>query len=567
MLQGTAVSEGIGLGRVMLLEESSLIYREDRATDANTEQERFRQAAGAFVHNTQTEMAELKLSAGAEDALILKSHIEMISDPGLLERIEQLIDEGRSAEAALQAVCGGYIRTFADCNDELTRRRAEDIRDMCRTLQRVLLGVEGIDVRHAPRGTVLVAKELSASVMAGINKDNIAGIVAEGGGVMSHTSILARAMGVPAVCGVKDAASRLETGAFVIVDGTRGEVIFTPEPDEIQAYHERQEEFLKKRRRIQDFLHKKTVSKSGEEFQLFCNISMPGGAARTIEAGGEGVGLFRTEYLFMNCQHPPREEEQYQLYAQTAQALEGRPLVIRTLDIGGDKDAACLDLKREDNPFLGLRGIRWCLIHQDVFLTQLRAILRAGTKGDLRIMLPMVSTLDELRAGRALLEKARSQLQAEGVPCAEHLPVGVMIETPAAVLIAGDLAQEAEFFSIGTNDLVGYVMACDRGSPLVAPLYSSLQPAVIHALREVIRQGREHGIPVSMCGEAAADPKMIPLLISFGLTGFSVSASSVLAVRAAVARWTKAEADEIAGKVLGMNTETKIREFLKKTVE
>lgn len=567
MLQGIAVSEGIGLGRVMLLEECSLVYREDRTTDANTERERFRQAAGTFVRNTQAEMEELKLSAGLEDAQILEFLVEMISDHGLRRRVEQLIEDGRSAEAALEVVCDGYIKTFSDSNDELTRRRAEDIRDMCRILQSVLLGVEETDVRHAPKGTVLVAKNLSASVMAGINKDNIVGIVAEGGGLMSHTSILARAMGVPAVCGVKDAASRLANGAFVIVDGTRGEVILTPEPDEIPVYYERQQEFLKKRQRIQDFLHKKTVSKSGEEFQLYCNISMPGGAARTIEAGGEGVGLFRTEYLFMNCQNPPREEEQYQLYAQTAQALEGRTLVIRTLDIGGDKDAACLELEREENPFLGLRGIRWCLTHQDIFLTQLRAILRAGTHGNLRVMLPMVSTLEELWAGRALLEEARSQLRAEGIPCAEHLPVGVMIETPAAVLMAGKLAQEADFFSIGTNDLVGYVMACDRGSSRVASLYSPFQPAVIHALREVIRQGREHGIPVGICGEAAADPKLIPLLISFGLTSFSVSVASVLTVRAAIARWTKAEADEIAAKVLEMGTEAEIREFLKKTVD
>ncbi len=562
MLHGTAVSEGIGLGRVMLLEESRLVYREERANGAPAERERFRQAAEAYRQRTRAHMERLRHSAGEEDAQILEAHLEMSGDPSLLEQVGELIDQGKSAEAALQEVCGGYIQVFSASGDELTRRRAEDVQDLCRAIQRELLGVEEADVRQAPKGTVLVAKELSAAVMAGIDSDNIAGIVTEGGGMTSHSSILARALGVPAVCGVEGAASRLASQAFVIVDGTRGDVIFTPKPEEIEAYQRRQDAFLEKRRRVRYFLHKKTLAKSGEEFKLLCNISMPSGASRALEAGGEGVGLFRTEYLFMNRPHPPCEEEQYRAYAQTLRDLKGRPLTIRTLDVGGDKEAACLELPREENPFLGLRGIRWCLKHRDVFLVQLRALLRAGVLGDLRVMLPMVSTLEELREARALLDQARAQLKAEGLPCVGGLPVGIMIETPAAVLSAAALAREADFFSIGTNDLVGYVMACDRGSPQVSGLYSPMQPAVLHALREVVRLGRERGIPVGLCGEAAADLRLTPLLISFGLTGFSVSAASVLAVRAAVARWTKAEADQVARAALALGTEAEVRAYL-----
>ena len=563
MLHGTAVSEGIGLGRVMLLEECSLVYREERTNGAQAERERFRQAAEAYRRKTQAQMEHLKRSAGEEDAQILEAHMAMSGDPSLLRRVGERIDQGKSAEAALQEVCRGYIEVFSASSDELTRRRAEDVRELCRAIQRELLGVEEADVRHAPKGTVLVARELSAAVMAGIDNENIAGIVTEGGGMTSHSSILARAMGVPAVCGVKGAVSRLADGAFVIVDGTRGDVIFTPKPEEIEAYQKRQDAFLEKRRRVQYFLHKKTQAKSGEEFKLLCNISMPSGAARALEAGGEGVGLFRTEYLFMNRQHPPCEEEQYQAYAQTLRDLKGRPLTIRTLDVGGDKEAACLELAQEANPFLGLRGIRWCLKNREVFLTQLRALLRAGVLGDLRVMLPMVSTLEELREARVLLDQARSQLKAQGLPCVGNLPVGIMIETPAAVLTAAALAREADFFSIGTNDLVGYVMACDRGSPQVSGLYSPMQPAVLHALREVIRLGRERNIPVSLCGEAAADPRLTPLLISFGLSGFSVAAASVLAVRAAVARWTKGAADQVAEAALAMGTEAEVQAYLR----
>ena len=444
----------------------------------------------------------------------------------------------------------------------LFRSRAEDIRDMCTALLCVLLGVEKADLGRAPKGTVLVTKELSPSVMSSIDKDKIVAIVSERGGMTSHASILARAMGVPTVCGAAGAVSRLREGAFVIVDGVRGEVLSSPTQEQVEEYHRRREAALEERRRMKHFLHRETRSASGRPYKIYCNISMPGGAARTIEAGGEGVGLFRTEYLYMNCQIPPSEEEQLRAYSQTVKALGEKPLVIRTLDIGGDKQAACLGLEREENPFLGLRGIRWCLENRDLFLDQLRAILRAAAQGDVRIMLPMVSSLEELWETRKLLAEASSQLEERGQPHGGKVPVGVMIETPAAVITADRLAKEADFFSIGSNDLVGYTMACERGSAKVAELYSPFQPAVLRALRHVIRTARENGIPVTICGEAAADPRLVPLLMAFGINGFSVSIASVLAVRQAVAQWKEEDAVNLEEKALSKKTEREVIELL-----
>ena len=565
MLHGIAVSEGVGLGRVMLLEEPCLPYHSEevrRTTEAPAEQERFRQAVETFRRNTAEQVELLRLSAGYDESLVLDSHIDMVRDPVLLEEIENLILQGYSAEAALQETCDSYIEAFSSSTDELTRLRAEDIRDVYRALLCVLLGVKEKSLSHAPKGTVLVGRELSPSIMSGIDKENIVGIITETGGFVSHSSILARALGIPTVCGVTGATRSLSPNSFVIVDGMKGEVLSDPKEAEISTYWQRREDFLNQRRQMEIFRDRKTLSADGVEYKLYCNISMPAGPPRAIESGGEGIGLFRTEYLFMNSPHVPTEEDQVLAYSQVLQAAAGRPVVIRTLDIGGDKEVPCLNLPQEENPFLGLRGIRWCLKNPEVFLVQLRALLRAGMEGDLRILLPMVSTIEELRAGKALLATAEAQLTARGIPHAETLPVGVMIETPAAALLAGILATEADFFNIGTNDLTGYIMACDRGNSHVADLYSILQPAVLRALRHVIRCGRERGIPVCICGEAASDPRIIPLLMSFGITGFSVSAASLLSVRHAISHWTKAQGDRLAEAVLAMKSEEEAGDYL-----
>ena len=345
-----------------------------------------------------------------------------------------------------------------------------------------------------------------------------------------------------------------------------GEAITAPSEEQIEEYTAKREAFLRERRELESLRGKKTLSASGEEYELFCNIGTPKDATKAVEADGEGVGLFRTEFLFMDRNSLPTEDEQFEAYKQASLILKGKPLIIRTLDIGGDKDIPYLGLAKEENPFMGFRAIRYCLKNRDMFKSQIKAILRASAFGDIRIMFPLITAVEELRQGKELVEEAKNDLKASGIEFDENIQVGVMTETAASGVIADLLAKEADFFSIGTNDLTGYTMAADRGNGDVSYLYSPFQPSVLRMIRRIIKNARENNIPVGMCGEAAANPMMIPLLISFGLTEFSVSAPSVLRVRKNISKWTKAEADAVAEKVMAMTTEAEITEYLNTVV-
>jgi len=562
MLQGIAASDGIGLGRVMLLEEHSLVYSDLPPADPKAELVRFHRAVETFCKNTRKQAELLRHSAGHKEAQIISAHIQMLSDPYFCGEIEKRIAGGQRAEAALDQVSQLFIAMFLASGEDLIQQRAADVRDIRTALLCVLLGLKEIEVSKAPKGTVLVAKELSPSVTAGINPKNIVGIVTEIGGRTSHSAILARALQVPAVLGLPGSTTLLKPGSYVIVDGSEGQVL--PDPDEalIAAYRQKRVRFLRRRRQLNKMRGIPTQTASGETYGLYCNISKPEDTEKALEEDGEGVGLFRTEFLFMDRDRLPGEEEQFAAYKRAAVTLGGRPLTIRTLDLGGDKSLPYLNMPREENPFLGLRGIRYCLQHPDILLTQLRAILRASAWGNVRLMFPMISTPEELWAGRALLEKARVELTAQGVPCAAHIPVGIMMETPSAAILADILAQESDFFSIGTNDLTGYMMACDRNNPQISGMFSPLQPCVLRCIRHIIQCAHSHGIPVGMCGEAAADPLMTPLLLAFGLADFSVAATSVLPVRAAISRWSLDEARSVAEAVMAMDTEEEVSHYL-----
>lgn len=563
MLQGIAASDGIGLGRVMLLEEHSLAYSDLPPADPKAELVRFQGAMETFCKNTLKQAELLRRSAGHKEAQILSAHIQMVSDPYFQGEIEKRIGEGQRAEAALDHTCQLFIAMFLASGDDMTQQRAADIRDIRTALLCVLLGLKEIEVTKAPKGTVLVAKEISPSVAAGINPKNIVGIVTEIGGRTSHSAILSRALQVPAVLGLPGSTTLLKPGSFVIVDGTEGQVI--PEPDEEveQAYRQRRARFLRRRRQLNKLRGVPTRTASGETYGLYCNISKPEDAEKVLEEDGEGVGLFRTEFLFMDRDRLPGEEEQFSAYRRTAAALGDRPLTIRTLDLGGDKALPYLNMPKEENPFLGLRGIRYCLQHTEILYTQLRAILRASAWGNVRLMFPLISTPEELWAGRALLEKAKVELTAQGMAFDPHIPVGIMVETPSAAILADVLARDADFFSIGTNDLTGYMLACDRNNPQISGMFSSLQPCVLRTIRHIIQQAHARNIPVGMCGEAAADALMAPLLLAFGLTDFSVAPASVLTVRNFISHWSMEEARAAADAVMAMDTEEEISRYLR----
>ncbi len=566
MLKGLGASEGYGIGRVMLVVEQKLEYVAKEIADIDAELDRFHSAVEQFTANTFEQADAVRKSTGDKEAEILEGHIAIISDPFMKGEIENLIKAHQCAEASVEQICQMFIDMFTATGDELTMQRAADVKDIRDSLLSILLGVQEVKISDAPAGTVLVVKELTPSMTAGIKKDNIVGIITETGSQTSHSAILARAMEIPAVLSAPNALSQLSSGEQIIVDGNTGDVITAPTEEQIAEYTAKRDNFLREKRELELYRGKKTVSASGEEYELCCNIGTPKDAAKAMQADGEGVGLFRTEFLFMDRTSLPTEDEQFEAYKTAAVVLKGKPLIIRTLDIGGDKEIPYLGLEKEENPFMGFRAIRYCLKNRDMFKSQIKAILRASAFGDVRIMFPLITAVEELREGKALVEEAKSDLRSSGIEFNEDIPVGVMTETSASGVIADLLAKESDFFSIGTNDLTGYTMACDRGNSDVGYLYSPFQPAVLRLIKSIIENAVQAGIPVGMCGEAAANPMMIPLLMSFGLTEFSVSAVSVLKVRKNIAKWTKAEADEVAAKVMAMTTEKEITDYLKTVV-
>lgn len=560
MLKGVNASEGIGIGKVMLIEEVSLDYEKKQITDTQAEIDRYRKVFDAYCEKTEKQAENIKNTIGEKEADIILGHLLMLKDPAMSSSIEGNISSGCCAEDAVAQVCDMFIGVFSMADDELTKQRASDVEDIKNGLITMLLGKEEVDIASAPSGTVLVAKDLTPSMTSCIVKENIVGIVTEVGGKTSHSAILARAMEIPAVLSVHNVMETFENGQEIIVDGSHGEVIENPSDGEIAIYREKTIEYKKEKKELKKFIGKETVTADGVKVELCCNIGKPDDADAVLSKDGEGVGLFRTEFLYMDSSSIPTEEEQFEAYKKTVLKLGDKPLIIRTLDVGGDKDIPYLGLSKEDNPFMGFRAVRYCLHREDVYRPQLRALLRASAFGNIKIMIPLVTCIDEVREVKAMIENIKAELDSENIAYNKDIQVGVMVETPAASLIADLLAEEADFFSIGTNDLTGYTMAVDRGNADVAYLYSAFQPAVLRSIKKIIEDGKD--IMVGMCGEAAADPLLIPLLLAFGLDEFSVSATSVLKTRKIISQWTIAEAKEVAEKALTLKTESEVVEYL-----
>ncbi len=563
MFNGIGGSAGIGIGKVMLIVEQSLDFTPKTVSDTEAELTRYKNAVSQFCRNTEIQAEQLKASAGEKEAEIIMGHILMIQDPYMNGEIENSIKSGNCAEQALTDVCNMFITVFSSADDELTQQRATDVKDIKNGILSILLGVEEVKISDAPKGTVLVAKDLTPSMTAGINKENVVGIITEVGGKTSHSAILARALEIPAVLSIQDITAKLSDGDTVIVDGSEGLIIENPAQEQVIEYSEKRNAYLKEKAELSKYIGKPTQTKDGISIELVGNIGKPEDANKVVECDGEGIGLFRTEFLFMDRDKMPTEEEQFDAYKKVALIMKDKPVIIRTLDVGGDKDIPYLGLTKEENPFMGFRAVRYCLKNIDLYKTQLRALLRASAFGNIKIMVPLVVDIQELRSVKAVIKEIMADLENEGIAYNKDIQVGVMVETPAASLIADLLTQEADFFSIGTNDLTGYTMCVDRGNADVAYLYSPFQPAVLRSIKHIIECGNEKGIMVGMCGEAAADPMLIPLLISFGLKEFSVSATSVLATRKAISKWSKEEADKVAQKVMTMTSEKDVCEYLK----
>ena len=563
MNKGIAGSAGYGVGKVVIISDAKPEYENRTITDTDAEIKRYDDAVAAFTEKTHAMAEAMKESVGEHNAEILEGHILLLTDPGMDEITKGAIMSGTCAEAAFESTCDMFAGMFQMADDELTRQRATDIGDIKVRMLKILTGTPDVNISEVPAGTILVAEDLTPSMTAGIVKENVAGIITAVGGKTSHSAILARALEIPAVLSVDGIVDKVSDGMTAVVDGCDGICILDPSQEEIDEYQAKREKYLSDKALLEVYRGKDTVTADGVKVHLYGNIGNPEDAKQVAACDGEGVGLFRTEFLFMGVSELPSEEEQFQAYKAAAETMEGREVIIRTLDVGGDKDIPYLGLEKEDNPFLGFRAVRYCLQNKDSYRVQLRALLRASAFGDIKIMVPLVTCVDEIRSVKALVKELMVELDAENVAYNKDIQVGVMIETPAASLIADLLAKEADFFSIGTNDLTQYTMAVDRGNAKVAYLYSSYNPAVLRSMKNIIEAANAAGIMVGMCGEAAADPLLIPLLISFGLGEFSVSATSVLATRGTIAKWSKAEADELAAKALSLATETEVAELLK----
>ena len=564
MLKGIAASEGIGIGKVRIISQQKITYDTKPVIGVHKEIDRLHDAIDTFIDKTNQLADEMEKSVNPKEAKIIRGHVTMLSDPFMVSQMDELIkNDNKCAEAAAETVLDMFKNMFQQAGDELTRQRATDVEDIKTRLLRILLGIEEADLKHLPPGPVLVTNDLTPSMTAEMDHENVVGIVTESGGMTSHSAILSRALEIPAVLSVLNATATLKEGSNIIVDGINGEVIDAPTMDQQEAYEQRREDYFEEKKRLQAYVGKRTETADGMSKEVFCNIGNPKDGIAARDRDGEGIGLFRTEFLFMDRNSMPGEDEQYEAYKKVCDTMEGKTVIIRTLDVGGDKEIPYMNLIKEDNPFLGYRAIRYCLQNEDAYMLQLRALVRANhdTGGNLWIMVPMVASISEIMQVRKLVAKAAEDLSMP-IP-----KVGTMIETPAAFIMADVLARHCDFFSIGTNDLTQYIMAADRGNASVAYLYKTYDPAVLRALRSIISAGKKAGIPVGMCGEAAADPMLIPLLISFGLDEFSVGPTSVLHTRAEINRWTKAQADEVAKGVLQLETAEEVKMFLKEAIK
>ena len=530
--------------------------------DPEAEKARFLAARDKFVDATNAQIERMKANGLEKEAGIMTAHIEFGTDDGIKDMVFGSIDGGVCAEQAVTEAYDMYYNMFSAMEDELFRERAADIADVRTGLLAFLLGQELVDLSSLPENSIVVVSELTPSMTADIDKDNVAAIVTETGGRTSHAAIICRALEIPAVLSVADATKNIKPGALVIVDGAKGTVIVDPSDDELADYREKAKKLAEEKAALEAFRGVPTKTADGIEKLLVANIGNPNDANAAVEHDAEGVGLFRSEFLFMDAQELPSEEEQFAAYQKVALRMKDQPVIIRTLDVGGDKEIPYMDLPKEENPFLGYRAIRYCLNNPEEYKVQLRALLRASAFGDVKIMVPLVTCIDEIRKVKALVEECKKELDARGVKYNPDIEIGTMVETPAASLIADVLAAECDFFSIGTNDLIGYTMCADRGQDKVAYLYNPYQPAVLRSLQRIIGEANKAGIMVGMCGEAAADPLFIPVLIGFGLDEFSVSAPSILKARRIISQWTKEEADALVEKIMTFKTDAEVKAAL-----
>jgi phosphotransferase system enzyme I (PtsI) len=566
--KGIAAAPGIVIGRAVVKTEAAIRYTRVTVQDVSAELERFRNSVQEAVRELELMKEKTRREIGEEEAKIFAAHQLFLQDPEFVGAVESKIESERiNAEAALEEVRDGFVAIFESMDNEYMRERAADLRDVSQRVLKKLLGIDEHPMADLDGPVVLVVHDLTPSDTAQLDREKVKGFVTNIGGRTSHSAIMARSMEIPAVVGLSDITEQIQTGDMVIVDGLEGDVYIRPEPAVIQAYEEKQKAYWRQKEMWARLVKEATITADGHRVELAANIGNPQDAVQAVENGAEGIGLFRTEFLYMGRDQFPTEEEQFEAYKSVVTTMgQERPVVIRTLDIGGDKELSYLSLPKELNPFLGYRAIRLCLDRTDLFRTQLRALLRASAFGNLKIMYPMIATLGELRKANQLLEEVKAELRGANVPFNEKLEVGIMIEVPAAAMIADQLAKEVDFFSIGTNDLIQYTMAADRMNEQVSYLYDPFHPAVLRLIHHVIKAAHQEGKWVGMCGEMAGEEHAIPILLGLGLDEFSMSATSILRARYLLKQLKYAKLQDVAKHVLTLESGEEIKAYVKETV-
>lgn len=543
ILKGIGASEGVGIGQIYVKQETgSIAYV---ALSPEEEKISFQEALKVSITDIEGLAAHALQTIGKEQAAIFEAHLMMVSDPEYTGGILEAIGGGLDAVSATASVTALYMNMFEAMPDPYLRERAIDIADIGRRITAHLKGEKLFDPSNL-RDAILVAEDLTPSDTALLSKDHVKAIITEMGGSTSHSAIIAKTLGIPAVMGVKHACTKLIHGEVAIVDGMEGLVLQQPDEETLKQYQEKQAQIIAYRETLKEYLHKHTVTLDGKTIEVSANIAKPAEAKTAMESGAEGIGLFRSEFIFMDRKDAPSEEEQFAAYKQVLQTMENKPVIIRTMDIGGDKQVPYLDMEKEENPFLGYRAVRYCLDHVDFFKTQLRALLRASIYGKLRIMVPMIAGVEEVRAVKALLADVKAELNALDIAFDSGVELGIMIEIPSAALKAHALAKEVDFFSIGTNDLTQYTLAVDRMNSNLSGLYNPMDPAVLRLVAMTIESAHKQGIWVGMCGNASGNPRLIPILLGMGLDEFSVSPVAVTEVRKAIMNSNTSELKTLA---------------------
>ncbi|MED5074496.1 phosphoenolpyruvate--protein phosphotransferase [Anoxybacillus geothermalis] len=565
-IHGIAASSGIAIAKAYRLETPDLAAEKRAVADVEAEVARLE----AAVAKAKEELEAIKQHAleklGEDKAAIFAAHLLVLDDPELLNPIKEKIQTERvNAEYALDETASFFISMFEAMDNEYMKERAADIRDVTKRVLAHLLGVTISNPSLISEEVVIIAEDLTPSDTAQLNRQYVKGFATDIGGRTSHSAIMARSLEIPAVVGTKTVTAEVKNGDIVIVDGLDGQVIINPSPELLAQYEQKRARYEAQKAEWAKLVHEATVTADGIHVELAANIGTPDDVKGALANGAEGIGLYRTEFLYMGRSELPTEDEQFVAYKTVLEQMNGKPVVVRTLDIGGDKELPYLQLPKEMNPFLGFRAIRLCLEMQDMFRTQLRALLRASVYGNLKIMFPMIATLDEFRQAKAILLEEKEALLRQGVAVADGIEVGMMVEIPAAAVMADQFAKEVDFFSIGTNDLIQYTMAADRMNERVAYLYQPYNPAILRLISHVIDAAHREGKWVGMCGEMAGDPIAIPILLALGLDEFSMSATSILPARAQLKQLAKEEAARIKETVLSLGTAEEVVSFVKRT--